>query len=168
MGRYLKKQLQRETKRGRTDRVAELLDRGANIDALARDGFTPLSRASYSGHLDAVQLLLDRGADPNLGAADGANPLFWATVKGHEEIVRLLLAHDADSNVARRGEGHSYSALHAAISGRQSAIAKMLIEAGASVDHEYLYRDALTHAEEIGLDELVALLKASKCSGEVA
>jgi ankyrin repeat protein len=159
VSRYLDKQLERESRRGRTDRIAAILDAGASIDRLAADGFTPLSRASYAGHLETVELLLRRGADLSLGASDGANPLFWATVKGHEEVVRLLLANKADPNSARGGEGNSSSVLHAAISNYHVVIAKMLIDAGASIDHKYCHLDALEHAEKVGLDEVVALIK---------
>jgi ankyrin repeat protein len=56
--------------------LALLLERGANIDALAPDRSTPLMLAARHGPEDSVKLLLQRGAnkrllnDRNLFAAD--------------------------------------------------------------------------------------------------
>jgi ankyrin repeat protein len=47
MSRYLDKQLVHETYRGRSDRVEDLHARGADVNKLASDGFTPLMRAAY-------------------------------------------------------------------------------------------------------------------------
>jgi uncharacterized protein len=52
------------TRRGRSDHVDELLSKGAEINRLSSDGFTPLMRAAYGGHHDSVRILLERGADP--------------------------------------------------------------------------------------------------------
>ncbi len=43
--------------------VAELLQRGAAVNARASDSATPLMRACAEGHLAAATLLLDAGAD---------------------------------------------------------------------------------------------------------
>ncbi|KAG7260387.1 hypothetical protein CRUP_006979 [Coryphaenoides rupestris] len=50
------------SKRGNSNMVGLLLDRGSQIDAKTRDGLTPLHCAARSGHDPAVELLLDRGA----------------------------------------------------------------------------------------------------------
>jgi uncharacterized protein len=59
--------------------VAYLLDQGADIDARAPNGNTPLMMAARYGAEDSVKLLVQRGADrkllnaANLSAADMAN-----------------------------------------------------------------------------------------------
>ncbi len=64
-----------------TELLALLLDRGANIDALAPNGSTPLMMAARFGSEDSVKLLVQRGADKkllndrNLSAADMARNL---------------------------------------------------------------------------------------------
>lgn len=51
--------------RGHTEMVRWLLDRGADVNALAFEG-TPLALAAWGGHVEAVRALLAAGADPNL------------------------------------------------------------------------------------------------------
>src|SRR2546430_10242841 len=49
---------------GRTERVAELLDRDPSlVNAHSSDGFYPLGLAAFFAHPDTVRLLLSRGAD---------------------------------------------------------------------------------------------------------
>src|SRR2546430_2524344 len=49
---------------GRTERVAELLDRDPSlVNAYSSDGFYPLGLAAFFAHPDTVRLLLSRGAD---------------------------------------------------------------------------------------------------------
>ena len=43
--------------------VAELLDRGASIDAQDNEGNTPFHLAAARNHLPAVQVLVERGAN---------------------------------------------------------------------------------------------------------
>ena len=71
MSRFLDEQLVYESNRGRVDRVEALLVKGADINRLASDGFTPLMRAAYAGHDALVEFLLQRGADPKVTANDG-------------------------------------------------------------------------------------------------
>lgn len=70
--------------------VAQLLTRGARVDARDRDGFTPLH---YTSCAPVVQRLLDGGASPRETSATGLTPLHLA-VDG--EVVRLLVARGAD------------------------------------------------------------------------
>jgi ankyrin repeat protein len=102
MSHFLNKQLVHETHRGRLDRVAALLAKGAAINKLASDGFTPVMRAAYHGHRDLVAMLLEHGADPNVTAKDGASALFWACLYGHEGTAEWLLAAGADVTAIRQ------------------------------------------------------------------
>lgn len=47
---------------GKTNMVALLLEKGANIESKTRDGLTPLHCAARSGHEQVVDMLLERGA----------------------------------------------------------------------------------------------------------
>ena len=75
------------------------IDRGADITAKAKTGFTALMVATtYPGTAESVKLLLAHGAEarPGTGVQLNASPLFLATLADDRENVALLLAKGAD------------------------------------------------------------------------
>ena len=75
-----------------------LLQRGADVDVLDKDGASPLHRASESGRIDIVRLLLEHNANVNLPDTSGYTALNLASFVGDVGISRLLLQHGADVN----------------------------------------------------------------------
>lgn len=71
-----------------------LLDRGAMVNARAKDGATPLHFACFKGrkqgHIEVARLLLQNGADVNAKMDNGATPLSLATSRGNTEILNLI------------------------------------------------------------------------------
>jgi uncharacterized protein len=148
MSRYLNKSLAAESRRGRVDRVVELLEKGADINRLGSDGFTPLMRAAYSGFGALLRMLLNRGADPNVTAKDGASALFWACVQGHEAEALALINAGANVNAFRDAKNDGdYSVLHVAIGHSSKTVVTALVLAGASLDRRYLKMDAIQFAQ---------------------
>ena len=90
--------LYRAAERGDLERLARLLEAGANVNAALQGDGTPLIGAARAGKLEAVRLLLDRGADPNLPVRGDGTPLIMAAREGHAEVVALLLGRGADVN----------------------------------------------------------------------
>lgn len=72
--------------------VDRLLAAGADVNACADDGMTPLIYAvdAYSPKLDVVERLLEAGAVVNIANDEGKTPLMCAVEKGREEIVQIL------------------------------------------------------------------------------
>jgi hypothetical protein len=68
-----------------------LLDKGAEIDALGRAYGTALQAACIRGHVEVVRLLLSRGADANARGGRYRDALCAACFRGDETIVKLLL-----------------------------------------------------------------------------
>lgn len=54
------------SKSGFCDTCKMLLQKGASVDEVQRDGSTPLHGAAYFGHAQVVTLLLQHGARTNL------------------------------------------------------------------------------------------------------
>lgn len=74
-----------------------LLDRGAMVNARAKDGATPLHFACFKGrkqgHIEVARLLLQNGADVNAKMDNGATPLSVATSRGNTEILNLIKSY---------------------------------------------------------------------------
>lgn len=79
---------------GNLELVARLLDRGADVNALDRNGETALHGAAAWGDTRMVRLLIERGARVN---HPGVSPLHWAAKYGNLEVLRLLLDAGADA-----------------------------------------------------------------------
>jgi ankyrin repeat protein len=75
---------------GDTRKVEDLLNRGANIEAHARDDWTPLTIAAREGHYETVKLLLNKGAKVNAKEGGGHTPLFWAKKYNRQQVIELL------------------------------------------------------------------------------
>jgi ankyrin repeat protein len=107
------------------EKVRLLLARGANPKARAKNGTDALIvAASHGGTTASVQQLLDAGAEPHPPSAVRVRrpALVAASMAGDVDNVRLLLA---------RGAKPSAEALSEAITFGRTAVARMLISAGA-------------------------------------
>ena len=90
--------------------------------------------AAKSGDTDEVAALLSM--DNRLTRtfdADGWSPLHLAAHYGHAAIVELLLHNNAPVDL-RSTNALENTALHAALAGRQTRVAKILLEAGADAN----------------------------------
>ncbi|MXX87972.1 MAG: hypothetical protein F4213_17470 [Boseongicola sp. SB0677_bin_26] len=87
-----------DVRAGETARIREAMAAGADPDARARYGMTPLLTAVQHRRLDVIRLLAEAGADrdaPRLG--DEFTPLHLAAWQNHPDSVELLLALGADA-----------------------------------------------------------------------
>ena len=107
---------------GNLEVVKLLLQKGANVDAKTRSGWTALTWAAWSGSSDVVKLLEGRvaaktlmdaaclgdlkllqqlvkeGADVNMQTLDERTPLMGAARRGHLDVVKALIGLGADVN----------------------------------------------------------------------
>jgi ankyrin repeat protein len=83
---------------GHPEIVALLLDRGADVRAVARNdmGVMPLHAACASGQVDVARMLLAHGAPIDAAEHGGYTPLHEAAGRGDVALARLLLGHGAD------------------------------------------------------------------------
>jgi ankyrin repeat protein len=91
-------QLHSAAQDGALERVAELLDRGAPINAFDELGKTPLHYAAQTGNLELMRLLLRRGADVNAHDETriGNTPL--GEVAGHCSLATATLLIEAGAD----------------------------------------------------------------------
>jgi ankyrin repeat protein len=98
--------------RERLQVVEALLKDGADVNALDKNGRTPLHLVSGHGHLDGAQLLLDSGADTRSRDKDKMTPLHLALKNGHLGVAKLLSNYPVDPNT-HGNDGQT--ALHLAV-----------------------------------------------------
>jgi ankyrin repeat protein len=80
--------------------VRALLTSGADANARAADGSTPLIYAAHFGDVASVQALLGAKGDPNLTNRYGVGPMHEAALRADADLVRTLLEAGADVDVA--------------------------------------------------------------------
>jgi hypothetical protein len=75
---------------GKTEVIRFLLEKGADKNAIAPNGYSPLMLAVYNKHLAAVQALLFADVEVNLRGPKGETALGIALPKGEPEMIELL------------------------------------------------------------------------------
>lgn len=83
---------------GQTELGRLMIERGANVNAIALDGQTPLTLAIRNQRREMAHLLIARGAQADGQAQHGATPLQVATEAEDVGTMRLLLDKGANPN----------------------------------------------------------------------
>lgn len=114
--------------KGYEDITFFLIHEGAEINASDKFGNTPLLEAIKYGHDQVASLLFENGA--NLNLSDAGSQLCSAVAKGDADFLKRVLSFGIDPNT--KDYDHR-TPLHIAAAEGLYLIAKMLLEAGASV-----------------------------------
>lgn len=130
---------------GNNNIVKLLLDKGAGINALSKNGWTALKRAADSGHVETVKLLLDSRADITIKDVHRMTAFHNAAENGHIEVLKLLLTYGADIN---EFDGFGCTALYHASNDYETT--EFLLKSGA--------KDICASAEQ----SIPALISASR------
>ena len=109
--------------------VQAIIDHGAQVNAVNKDGATPLLFACSTAQANAVNLLLNTKADPNIAYADGDTSLHAAIAADcTKETIHELIDHGSDNNaVNQRGRT---ALLLGCFYGQMDSV-KVLLEAGS-------------------------------------
>ena len=114
--------------------LADLLIRaGARVEAVTREGVTPLRLAAINGSAPLIDRLLKGGADANARlTTNGDTALMMAARTGNVDAIRVLAEAGADVNAKETWGGTT--PLMWAVSEGHAAAARTLIEAGADIN----------------------------------
>lgn len=116
---------------GARERVEALVKSGANVNAVGRDGVTPLLWALSAQNKRGVASLLDFGANPNYVAPSGFSPISLASGFDDPDFLRSMLAHGGDPNM-KSGVGEPI--LHTAITSERWLNVEILLDNGADIN----------------------------------
>ncbi|EZF68550.1 hypothetical protein H105_08881 [Trichophyton soudanense CBS 452.61] len=112
---------------GNLGTVKFLLEKGANIKAVTSTGRTPLCYACQAGNTDMVRFLVREGADIHHAPSSGNTPVYEASRQGRIETLQYLINQGAVVTAESK-------ALRDAASGGYTAIVKLLVKAGVSLE----------------------------------
>jgi len=122
------------------EKVKLLIERGVDVRAKAKSGFTALMAATtYFGTSPSAKLLLENGAEvnPGKGVTFDASPLFLAALAGDRGNIALLLAKGADPNRKMDLIGmFPTSPLFAAVGFGDPAVIQALLRGGANIQEK--------------------------------
>lgn len=111
--------------------VREMVEAGANANAVIAGDGSPLIGAARSGNVEIAQYLLDHGANANQPVEGDGSPLIVAAQQGRIDQVALLVQRGADVNLAVPGDENP---LMGAAEGGHLEVVKFLIERGADIN----------------------------------
>lgn len=104
-----------------------LLDHGANPNARAKSGATPIL---FTRGAEVIALLLARGADATVRSKTGESSLMEAAVRGDVAAAKLLLDHGAEVNAADH-RGYTPLLLAAQYDRDAVELVRLLLDRGA-------------------------------------
>jgi ankyrin repeat protein len=130
-GSSLDRQVWQAAYDGNLEAVRSAVERGADVNARGKGGFSALLAAARNGHLDVVKYLVERGADINKRDNQrNKTPLLAASFDGHYDIVKYLVDKGADLNA----QGvNGWTPLHDAAYIGNFEIVKYLVDHNADV-----------------------------------
>jgi ankyrin repeat protein len=152
--------------------VADLLERGADVDERDASGRTAVTAAVYAGSAETVRLLVDAGADVNIQDDSRANAFLALGETGNVSVLDEVLRGNPDVGLTNRFGGTAL--IPAADRGHVDMVRALLARTDVAVDHvNDLGWTALLEAVILGdggaaHTEIVRLLLAAGADRDIA
>ena len=87
-------------KKGDVPLIIELINKGVDINAPDKDGYTALMYAVRNNYVWLAKILIKAGIDVNAQDAGGRTALMWTTLYDYPlQMVELLIEGGADVNI---------------------------------------------------------------------
>ncbi|GAY53236.1 Potassium channel SKOR [Citrus sinensis] len=146
--------------RGYEDITLFLIQKGVDVNIKDKFGNTPMLEAIKGGHDGVASLLVKEGASLNVD--DAGSFLCTVVARGDSDFLKRVLSNGVDPN--SRDYDHR-TPLHIAASEGLYLMAKLLLEAGASVFTKDRWGNTpLDEGRMCGNKNLIKLLEDAKCT----
>lgn len=140
---------------GDLDKVRQLLQKGAIVNARNYYGSSALMGAAAGGFGDVAKLLLLKGANPNSKSNTGSTPLMFAAKNGHLAVVKLLLQSGAKVNDT---DNEGLTPLMFAVGGGHKDVVTQLMASGARLDTRDRHGTTPARLAEVRKDDDILVL----------
>lgn len=143
---------------GTVSEVKELMKGDSNcINALNKDGYSPLILACYKGNVEVAEFLIKNVKDINYVSGMGT-ALMAATVKQNVPIVKLLLENKANPNIS--DANGSTALIYASIFKSYEIVDLLIKHNGDNAHKDNRGNSAIDYAILADDDKLIQILKA--------
>jgi ankyrin repeat protein len=141
------------------DKVASILSRGQDINALGKFGRTPVHIAAKTGNIRILECLLQSNSiNLNIKSVHGFTPVYIAAVANNEEVLTMILSRPG-IDVDAIDLGGMSALVAAACNGCPVGVLASLITAGASTSlRDSIGRKALDWAREKHFNDIYVFL----------
>lgn len=118
---------------GNLAHITEMVEAGADINAIDDRGRTAAMIAVHTNQPDLFNLLIEKGADINIRDNRSDNPLLYAGAEGMLDIVKASIAAGADTTLTNRFGGTAL--IPAADRGHVEIVKELLAASDVNIDH---------------------------------
>ncbi len=135
--------------RGKLEEIDQIVSRGIDVNTRGKEDLTPLVWAMMAKNKKAFKCLLEHGADPNVQTTKGLSPIsleagsspisLAARVEDDTQWLEMVLQHGANPNLVNPTDeilSGKRTPIFNAIGSRNIANLKLLIDAGADLNHQ--------------------------------
>ncbi|RXK14072.1 hypothetical protein CP965_01075 [Halarcobacter mediterraneus] len=114
--------------RGKINKIKRYISENADINAIAKDGSSPIFVAAAKGDEEFFLSLIEKKANPKQIMNDGSNLLIAAVLGENPNIIRYLLSKGFDINTQN---DKGYTPLHIAFKKFDTYLIEILMQEGA-------------------------------------